>query len=113
VQGKEGYYKTKVCDGNFDSGKLRGNFFLSGEANAVALLYRKKRREGKKREKMSSTKGSNVESLLHTVVYVYVYVLAGTGQGNIRTGYLLRLPLYLQAFLCYCVTMSSWKFIGI
>jgi hypothetical protein len=27
-----------------------------------------------------------------------VYVLAGTGQGNIRTGYLLRLPLYLQAF---------------
>jgi hypothetical protein len=51
VQGKEGYYKTKVCDGNFDSGKLRGNFFLSGEANAVALLYRKKRREGKKREK--------------------------------------------------------------
>jgi len=99
VQGKEGFYKTKVCKGGFDSGKLRGNFFLSGEANAVALLYRKKRREGKKREKMSSTKGSNEESLLfHTVVYVYVYVLAGTWQGNIRTGYLLRLPLYLQAF---------------
>jgi hypothetical protein len=50
VQGKEGYYKTKVCKGGFDSGKLRGSFFLSGEANAVALLYRKKRREGKKRE---------------------------------------------------------------
>jgi len=31
-------------------------------------------------------------------VYVYVYALAGAGQGNIRTGYLLRLPLYLQAF---------------
>jgi len=61
------------------------------QLNAVALLYRKKRREGKKREKMSSTKGSNEESLLffHTVVYVYVYVLAGTGQANIRTGYLL------------------------
>jgi hypothetical protein len=51
VQGKEGYYKTMVCDGGFDSGKLRGNFFLSGEANAVALLYRKKGREGKKRER--------------------------------------------------------------
>jgi len=32
VQGKEGYYKTKVCKGGFDSGKLRGSFFLSGEA---------------------------------------------------------------------------------
>ena len=58
---------------------------------------------------MSSTKGSNVESLLfHTVVYVYVYVLAGTGQGNIRTGYLLRLPLYLQAF--HAVTASRCLF---
>jgi len=54
---------------------------------------------------MSSTKGSNVESLLfHTVVYV----LAGTGQGNIRTGYLLRLPLYLQAF--HAVTASRCLF---
>jgi len=46
--------------------------------------------------------------LLHTVVYVYVYVLAGTGQGNIRTGYLLRLPLYLQAF--HAVTASRCLF---
>jgi hypothetical protein len=29
---------------------IKESFFLSGEANAVALLYRKKRREGKKRE---------------------------------------------------------------
>ena len=51
----------------------------------------------------------NEESLLfHTVMYVYVYVLAGTGQGNSRTGYLLRLPLYLQAF--HAVTASRCLF---
>ena len=86
-KGKKGTIKQRSVK---EVSTLRGNFFLSGEANAVALLYRKKIREWKKREKMPSTKGSNVESLLfHTVVYVYVYVLAGTGQGNIRTGYLL------------------------
>jgi len=84
------------------------SFFLERQMRLLCFI---ERREGKgrkeKREKMPSTKGSNEGFLLyHTVVYVYVYVLAGRGQGNIRTGYLLRLPLYLQAFLCYCVTMS-------
>jgi hypothetical protein len=29
MQGKEGYYKTKVCEGGFHSGKLRGGRKLS------------------------------------------------------------------------------------
>ncbi|PNT02270.3 hypothetical protein POPTR_014G002301v4 [Populus trichocarpa] len=101
----------------------RGSFFLSGEANAVALLYGKKRRERKKREKMSSPREA-IKNLCFSTQE------CSAGQGNIRTVHLRRLPLYLQAssvsssfprshsltivfFLCYCFTMSFWKFIGI
>lgn len=73
-------------------GSLEGVSFFPGRQMRLLCFIERKEGKGRteKREKMSSTKGSNEGSLLfHTVVYVYVYVLAGTGQGNIRTGYLL------------------------